>query len=99
VYVYHFTCLRQVWHTASLHAMPPAANADPALAGVLRELRESQGRSQEALAHAAGIAVNSLRRIEYGQSNPTWTTVRALAAALEISLAELGRQVDARRAR
>jgi transcriptional regulator with XRE-family HTH domain len=74
--------------------MPPAGRADPELAAVLRALRESQGRSQEAVAHAAGIAVNSLRRIEYGQSNPTWTTVRALAAALDISLAQLGRQVD-----
>ncbi len=76
--------------------MPPAGHPDPDLAAILRGLRESQGRSQEALAHAAGIAVNSLRRIEYGQSNPTWTTVRTLAAALGISLAELGRQVDAR---
>lgn len=78
--------------------MPPARGADPDLAEVLRALRESQGRSQEALAHAAGIAVNSLRRIEYGQSNPTWTTVRTVAAALDISLAELGRQIDTRSA-
>ena len=76
--------------------MPPAGHPDPDLAAILRALRESQGRSQEALAHAAGIAVNSLRRIEYGQSNPTWTTVRTIAAALGISLAELGRQIDAR---
>jgi transcriptional regulator with XRE-family HTH domain len=76
--------------------MPPAARADAALAEVLRELRESQGTSQEAVAHAAGIAVNSLRRIEYGQSNPTWTTVRAVAAALDVSLVELGRRIEAR---
>jgi transcriptional regulator with XRE-family HTH domain len=76
--------------------MQPAAGADPALAHVLRELRESQGRSQEAVAHAAGIAVNSLRRIEYGQSNPTWTTVRAIVAALGIPLTEFGRRIDAR---
>ena len=96
--MYHFTCLRQVAQVASLHAMPPARRADPDLAEVLRALRESQGRSQEAVAHAAGIAVNSLRRIEYGESNPTWSTVRALAAALDISLAELGRQIDTRTA-
>jgi transcriptional regulator with XRE-family HTH domain len=76
--------------------MPPVGRADPDLAEVLRALRESQGRSQEALAHAAGIAVNSLRRIEYGESNPTWTTVRALAKALDTSLAQLGREIDAR---
>ena len=78
--------------------MPPVSGADPALAQVLRGLRESQGRSQEALAHSAGIAVNSLRRIEYGQTNPTWTPVRAIAAALGVSLAELGREIDDRRA-
>jgi transcriptional regulator with XRE-family HTH domain len=77
--------------------MPPPKGADPDLARVLRELRESQGRSQEAVAHAASIAVNSLRRIEYGQSNPTWTTVRRLAGALDISLSDLGRAVDAHR--
>jgi transcriptional regulator with XRE-family HTH domain len=76
--------------------MPPPKGADPDLAHVLRALRESQGRSQEAVAHAAGIAVNSLRRIEYGQSNPTWTTVRTLVAALGISLTDLGRHLDAR---
>jgi transcriptional regulator with XRE-family HTH domain len=79
--------------------MPPPKGADPDLAHVLRALRESQGRSQEAVAHAAGIAVNSLRRIEYGQSNPTWTTVRTLASALGISLTDLGRELDARRTR
>lgn len=75
--------------------MPPAGSPDPDLAAVLRALRESHGRSQEALAHAAGIGVNSLRRIEYGQTNPTWTTVRALATALDISLAQLGKEIDA----
>jgi transcriptional regulator with XRE-family HTH domain len=77
--------------------MPPPKGADPELARVLRTIRESQGRSQESIAHAAGIAVNSLRRIEYGQSNPTWTTVRAIGAALGISMTELGQAVDAGR--
>jgi transcriptional regulator with XRE-family HTH domain len=77
--------------------MPPPQGADRELAHVLRLLRESQGRSQEALAHAAGIAVNSLRRIEYGQSNPTWTTVRAITAALGVSITELGHALDAER--
>ena len=79
--------------------MPPATGPDADLAHVLRTLRESDGRSQESLAHDAGISVNSLRRIEYGQSNPTWTTVRALAAALDISLADFGRELDARQPR
>jgi transcriptional regulator with XRE-family HTH domain len=74
--------------------MPPPKGADPELARTLRAIRESQGRSQESVAHAAGIAVNSLRRIEYGESNPTWTTVRAVTAALGLSIAELGSALD-----
>jgi transcriptional regulator with XRE-family HTH domain len=83
--------LRKVEQAASLPAMPPPKGADPELACTLRAIRESQGRSQEAVAHGAGIAVNSLRRIEYGETNPTWTTVRAVAAELGISIEELGR--------
>lgn len=74
--------------------MPPPKGADPQLAATLRAIRESQGRSQEAIAHAAGIAVNSLRRIEYGETNPTWTTVRAIADALGLSISELGAALD-----
>ena len=79
--------------------MPPATGPDLDLASVLRTTREAQGRSQESLAHAAGISVNSLRRLEYGESNPTWTTVRALVEALGLSVAEFGRELDARQRR
>src|SRR5919106_961141 len=44
--------------------MPPAKGPDPDLAHVLRELRESQGRSQESLAHAAGIVREVIRALE-----------------------------------
>jgi len=74
--------------------MPRPKGADPNLARVLRELREAQHRSQEDVAHAAGIAVNSLRRIEYGQSNPGWTTVQSIAAALGISIVGLGQALE-----
>jgi transcriptional regulator with XRE-family HTH domain len=74
--------------------MPPARAADPDLAHVLRSLRKAQGRAQEDVAHAAGISVNSLRRIESRDTNPTWTTVRSIANALGITLTDLGREVD-----
>lgn len=32
---------------------------------------------------------------EYGESNPTWITVRSLIAALGLSVAEFGRELDA----
>ena len=69
--------------------MPPSGSPDLALARALRAIRESQGRSQESVAYAAGISVNALRRVEYGKSNPTWTTVRVIVEALSVSLAEL----------
>ena len=72
----------------------PRSSADRHLASVLRTLRERSGRSQESLAHDAGITVAALARIERGQSNPSWTTVRQIADGLGISLAELGRAVD-----
>jgi transcriptional regulator with XRE-family HTH domain len=72
----------------------PRSIADRHLASVLRAMREDSGRSQEALAHDAGLTVAALARIERGQANPSWTTVRRIATGLGISLAELGRAVD-----
>jgi transcriptional regulator with XRE-family HTH domain len=74
--------------------MPPRSRADPALGRVLRSLREERRHTQETLAHEAGLTVASLARIERGQANPTWTTVRSIATALDVSLADLGRAVD-----
>jgi transcriptional regulator with XRE-family HTH domain len=74
--------------------MPPQAPADPNLAAVRRSAREAQGRTQEALAHDAGLTVNALSRIERGRANPAWTTVLQIADALGLSLSELARRVD-----
>ena len=68
-----------------------AAPAEPqrALGAAIRELREKRDISQENLAHAAGVTTGTLSTIERGKSNPTWATVKAIAAALDISLSEL----------
>jgi transcriptional regulator with XRE-family HTH domain len=76
--------------------MPPQSPADPALAAVLRSAREAQGRSQEALAHDAGLTVNALSRIERAQANPAWTTVLQIAEALGLSLSELAQRLENR---
>jgi transcriptional regulator with XRE-family HTH domain len=55
------------------------------------------GRSQESLAHDAGITVGALARIERGETNPTWTTVRRIADALGVTLVQLARAVEKRR--
>ena len=67
---------------------------DRALAATLRRLRTERGHTQEELAHMAGLTVAAVARIERGQANPTWTTVRRLAEALNTSLAALGSAVE-----
>jgi transcriptional regulator with XRE-family HTH domain len=67
---------------------------DLALAATVRRMRIERGDTQEDLAHRAGLTVAAFARIERGHANPTWTTVRRLASALEISLAALGETVE-----
>jgi DNA-binding XRE family transcriptional regulator len=64
-------------------------STDQALASALRKLRHDSGSTQEDLAYSAGITVAALARIERGHTNPRWTTVRSIACALGLSLAEL----------
>ncbi len=64
----------------------------------LRMMREAEGRSQEALAHAAGITKNQVQLLEAGRSsgrkdasgppNPRMTTLDGVARALGLSVAE-----------
>jgi transcriptional regulator with XRE-family HTH domain len=77
--------------------MPPASVPDPALASALRALREAQGRSQESVAHDAGLTVAAFGRIERGQADPAWTSVMKIARVLGVTVAELGREIDTRR--
>lgn len=75
----------------------PRTEPDLALAAVLRRLREAQDASQESLAHRAGITASSLHRIEIGQASPAWSTVRAIAGALDVTMAELSAAVERER--
>jgi transcriptional regulator with XRE-family HTH domain len=68
--------------------------ADPALAATLRRMRIERGDTQEDLAHRAGLTVAAFARIERGNANPTWTTVRRIAVALGVSLATLAESVE-----
>ncbi|HEY2333494.1 MAG TPA: helix-turn-helix transcriptional regulator [Solirubrobacterales bacterium] len=47
--------------------------------------------SQEALAYEAGVTSGTLSLIERGLSNPTWGTVKGIAAALNVDIAELAK--------
>lgn len=70
---------------------------DPALAAVLRRLRLERGESQESVAYRSGLSSGSYARIELAQSAPGWDTVRSIARALKVTMAELGAAVDAER--
>jgi transcriptional regulator with XRE-family HTH domain len=62
----------------------------PALGEAIRQLRQKQGLTQEELAHEADVTTGTLSLIERGHANPTWGTLRGIAAALGISMGELG---------
>jgi transcriptional regulator with XRE-family HTH domain len=78
----------------SVSSMPPRESPDAELARAVRTLREQRGLTQEGLAHEAGLTFGSVSKIETARSNPAWTTVRHIAKALGVSMAELGRLVD-----
>jgi transcriptional regulator with XRE-family HTH domain len=66
----------------------------PALGKAIRQLREERGMTQEALAQEAGVTVGHMSMIERGHSNPTWATVRAVAAALDTSMVTIAKLTD-----
>lgn len=74
--------------------MAPSEQPQPALGKAIRELREKRGATQEAVAHDAGITTATLGVIERGLSNPTWATVKGIAAALDATMVELARRTE-----
>jgi transcriptional regulator with XRE-family HTH domain len=75
--------------------VPPSAVVDPALAAVVARRRSELGLSQEQVAARAQITAGSYRKVELARTNPAWSIVKAIAAALEVTLEELGRLVEA----
>lgn len=71
--------------------MGPSEQPQPALGKAIRQLRDQRGVSQEALAYEAGVTSGTLSLIERGLSNPTWGTVKGIAAALDVTIADLGK--------
>jgi transcriptional regulator with XRE-family HTH domain len=55
----------------------------------IRQLREDHGLTQSELAARAGLAVDSVRRIERGQLSPSLRSVAKLAEGMDISLHSL----------
>lgn len=64
-----------------------------ALGAKLVARRKSLGLTQEAIASKASIDARHVQDLEYGRSNATIATLRAVAIALETTVAELLRDV------
>ncbi|MBI2916750.1 MAG: helix-turn-helix transcriptional regulator [Chloroflexi bacterium] len=60
-----------------------------AIGARIRQLRESAGLTQEALARAASIGRVTLVRLENGEQSPRYETIASLARALERPIQEL----------
>jgi transcriptional regulator with XRE-family HTH domain len=74
--------------------IPQDPQAQLALGEAIRALRKKQGDSQEKLAREAGITPNMVSLIERGEGNPSWVTVRGIANALGLSVAELAKAAE-----
>lgn len=60
------------------------------VSGNIRKLRQKKGISQDRLSKDADIALNTVVKIETGESpNPTVETLEKIAKALDVSMAEL----------
>ena len=73
--------------------MRRSARPQAALGEAIRELRTKRKATQDDVAAGAGITAATLSLIERGQANPTWDTVRKIAAALGVSIIELAKHV------
>jgi transcriptional regulator with XRE-family HTH domain len=58
-------------------------------------MREEREMTREALAFRSGLTTGSVARVELAQSVPGWDTVRLLAKALGVTLAQLAAEVEA----
>jgi transcriptional regulator with XRE-family HTH domain len=74
--------------------VPTSEPPNLALAAAIRRLREERGETQEAVIHRSGLSVTAYVRTERGVSNPAWTTVLKIAAALGVTITELAQATE-----
>jgi transcriptional regulator with XRE-family HTH domain len=70
------------------------SQTQPALGRAIRQLRQKRGVTLETLAGKTGITLNMLSLIERGEGNPTWATVKGIAAALGVTVSELANAAE-----
>lgn len=59
------------------------------LARAIRKARADTDLSQRELAQLVELDPSQMSRLEKGRGNPTWGTVKRIATALEVELADL----------
>jgi len=74
--------------------MAPSPQAPAGLGKAIRQLREKRGMTQEGLAHEAGSTAATIGAIERGLTNPSWGTVEAIAAAMNVTVAEVAKLAE-----
>lgn len=67
-----------------------------AFAAEVRSRRDTQGRSQEELAHACGLNRTFIAKLELGKTSPSLTTLFRLAEGLTVAPQELVDSVQKR---
>lgn len=73
--------------------MAPRSDPQVALGRAIRQTRTARGLSQEQVAHGADLHPTWLSHIEAGR-NPSWGTVRRIAASLGVEVSELARLAE-----
>ena len=69
--------------------MAPRTEPQPGLGRAIKQLRTQRGLSQEEIGLRAEIHPTWISHLESGRNNPAWGSVRRIAAALGVRLAEL----------
>ena len=71
-----------------------ARTSSAGLGRAVRRLRRARHLTIEDLAATAGMHATYLSGIERGVRNPTWSKISELAAALDLSVADLAGEAD-----
>jgi transcriptional regulator with XRE-family HTH domain len=64
------------------------------LAQAVRRARRTAAMTQEAVAFGAGVSVRHFQELESGRLNPSYVTLRAVAAAMGTTLVRMLKAVD-----
>lgn len=69
--------------------VPRRREPQPGLARAIRKLRTDANLDQKTLARRVELDPSQMSRLEQGAANPTWGTVKRIAAALDVAVADL----------